>query len=109
MTLLLFILALPLILSLLVVALSFFKKESDSQKKWWRHQVLVAYDQLVNTFFMGWADESISSRCYRLSLNGNDYGRSIIDRIFFWEEEHCRQSYESEKERLQLPPELRGD
>lgn len=51
MGLILFILALPAILSLGVVILTFFTLGSSPQKKWWRLQVLIAYDQLVNTFF----------------------------------------------------------
>lgn len=109
MSFILFLLALPTIISLVVVILSFIKKESQSQRKWWRLQVLIAYDQLVNSFFQGWADESISSRCYRRSLKGDSLGKTIVDSIFFWEADHCQKSYESEKTRNQLPPELRGD
>lgn len=32
---------------------------------------------------------------------------NVIDQLFFWEEKHCESSYESEKERRQLPPEFR--
>lgn len=31
----------------------------------WGKQVLVALDQLVNALFGGWADETLSSRCWR--------------------------------------------
>lgn len=55
-----------------------------------------------------WADESLSSRAYRWEQNGvRSWPRRFIDRIFFWEEQHCYQSYVSERESRQLPPELR--
>lgn len=62
---------------------------------------------------MGWADESISSRAYRLSLsdpcNNCQWARKLIDKIFFFEPNHCEESYKSEKDRLQMPPALRGN
>ena len=55
-----------------------------------------------------WADESLSSRAYRWEQNDvRSWPRRFIDRLFFWEQEHCYQSYISEREGRQLPPELR--
>lgn len=55
-----------------------------------------------------WADESLSSRAYRWEQNGvRSWPRRFIDRLFFWEQDHCYQSYISEREGRQLPPELR--
>lgn len=55
-----------------------------------------------------WADESLSSRAYRWEQNGvRSWPRRLIDRLFFWEQDHCYQSYISEREGRQLPPELR--
>lgn len=74
--------------------------------------MLIAYDQLVNTYFRGWSDETISSRSYRRSQDDCKWCpvlRRVVDTIFFWEPDHCKKSYESEKERNQLPPEFRGD
>ena len=71
-------------------------------------QVLIAIDQLINTLLCGYADETMSSRAHRLAIERNrKWPEWIIDHIFFWQEEHCRQSYESELERSQLPPSLR--
>lgn len=106
------ILALPMLLTLMLVISSFFSTDSAANKRWWRLQMLIAIDQLVNTYFKGWADESISSRAYRRSLNNCRWcpvGRRIIDAIFYWEPDHCKKSYDSEMERFQLPPEFRGD
>lgn len=71
-------------------------------------QVLIALDQFVNTLCNGWADETLSSRCWRWELNGKrSWPRKLVDAFFFWDKNHCRESYESELKRLQCPPELR--
>ncbi|MDM8227771.1 hypothetical protein [Parasutterella secunda] len=71
-------------------------------------QVLVALDQLANTFLGGYADETLSSRAYRHKKDGSrSWPAWVIDHIFFWQDEHCKASYESELERAQLPPEFR--
>jgi hypothetical protein len=71
-------------------------------------QVLVALDQLVNTLAGGYADETISSRAYRGKLKGRPRLARIINGLFFWQADHCREAYESELNRSQLPPELRS-
>lgn len=71
-------------------------------------QVLVALDQLINTLAGGYADETISSRAYRGKLVGNPGLARVINFIFFWQSDHCREAYESELNRSQLPPELRS-
>jgi len=71
--------------------------------KFWLKQVLVAFDQFCNAVFFGWADETFSSRCYR------EYPKmaKVIDVLFWFDANHCRESYMSERERNQLPPEFR--
>lgn len=70
--------------------------------------VLIAADQLVNALLAGWPDETLSSRAWRWEQNGvRSWPRRFIDRLFFWEQQHCYQSYISEREGRQLPPELR--
>lgn len=66
-------------------------------------QVFVAGDQLANALLGGWADETFSSRCYR----ENPRMARIIDTLLFFDPDHCRRSYESEKLRTYHPPELR--
>ena len=69
---------------------------------------LIAIDQLFNAVIGGYCDESLSSRAYRWEKNGvRSWPRRVIDRLFFWEPNHCRESYRSEREGRQLPPELR--
>lgn len=71
-------------------------------------QVLIAVDQLGNALLGGWADETISSRCWRLrARQPYTFFRAVIDGFFFWQAEHCRQSFEAERQRLQSPPEER--
>ena len=66
-------------------------------------QLFVAVDQLANALLGGWADETFSSRCYR----ENPRMEKIVDTILFFDPEHCRMSYESERLRSYHPPELR--
>ena len=71
-------------------------------------QVLVALDQLVNTFFGGYADETISSRSHRAYTSGKrKWPRNLFNLMFFWQDDHCKEAYETEMERTQLPPEMR--
>ena len=71
-------------------------------------QVLVALDQLVNAAAGGYADETMSARCWRLRAR-RPYSalRPIIDGIFFWQTDHCQSAYESERVRSHLPAEYR--
>lgn len=78
---------------------------------WYFLQVLIAIDQLGNALIGGWADETISSRSYRLSKK--DYWwagipQGIINFIFAWEPNHCFHAYESERKGRQHHPELRN-
>lgn len=67
-------------------------------------QVLIALDQLANTLLAGHADETLSARAYRLSRDrGRHWPRRVIDAIFFWDENHCERSYQSERLREHLP------
>lgn len=70
-------------------------------------QVALGFDQLLNTFLGGMADETLSARAHR---NKNKSKRwkvfhDVVNRIFFWQADHCYESYLSEKNRKQLPPE----
>ncbi len=73
-------------------------------------QVLIALDQLVTALLGGWADETLSSYAWRLERTGKPWGvmRRVIDALFFAWPDHCRRAYDAERQRAQLPPELRG-
>lgn len=73
-------------------------------------QVLIAIDQLLNTFCVWlpggcWADETLSARAWRIRDQSKLH--LWIDRLFFWDTDHCRESYDSEATRRQLPVEYR--
>lgn len=91
-------------------------------------QTALAVDQLANTLIAdypggprGWADETISSRCWRLSREGVlpecpaakltwERRRRRVDWLalkLFGQADHCFTSYESERLRRHEPPELR--
>lgn len=94
----------------------------------WFHEVFVAVDQVVNAIFAGYSDESWSARSYRLGSKAARLGRwdqwrvswVIVDALFIWQDwliqigtgfkpsiGHCQRAYQSEVNRLQLPPEYR--
>lgn len=57
-----------------------------------------------------WADETFSSRCYRWNRdNVCKWPMIILDKIaiIFNDKNHCYNSYLSEQENRQLPPEFR--
>lgn len=78
-------------------------------------QLLLALDQLVNVLFGGYADETMSSRAYRMSQRHDTslFGwrwrvcATIINGLFF-DRNHCRDAFMSERDNLQLPPEFRN-
>lgn len=72
-------------------------------------QALLALDQLANTLIGGYADESLSARSWRLRERSPAWARARrwIDRLFFWQADHCATAYESERLKRQLPPEYR--
>ena len=72
-------------------------------------QVLVAVDQLINTFFGGMADETLSSRAHRMKIErGRKWVSAVNNVIFFWQTDHCEEAYESELKRAHLPETMRG-
>lgn len=75
-------------------------------------QVLIALDQLVNALLGGWADETLSSRAWRMERKGRPWGRvmrPLIDALARpFERDHCRASFDNERAQRQLPPEARS-
>lgn len=90
-------------------------------------QALIALDQLGNAMVgllaavfsflrltrragLWWADETISAHCWRWHIQGiRHWPRALVDglALLFGDKDHCRASYESERQGRQLPPELR--
>lgn len=72
----------------------------------WSRAVLIALDQLVNAVFGGYPDETISSRAWRWHLSGvRSWPCRALDCLFG--DDHCKDSFESERMGRQLPPEER--
>lgn len=76
-------------------------------------QPLIAFDQFVNTLVYikgdgwGYADETLSARAYRLrELSSLPY--KLINGLFFWQDDHCKQAYYSEVFNKQLPESYRA-
>ena len=74
-------------------------------KRKYSRQLLIAIDQLGNALLAGYADETLSARAYRSQHKKRRWKvlRKVIDGIFFWEDEHCFNSYLSEKNRKHFP------
>ncbi|SUA63205.1 Uncharacterised protein [Oligella urethralis] len=74
-------------------------------KRTFGYQIPIAIDQLFNTLLAGHADETLSARAWRMQHLKKRWAlmRRMIDLLFFWQEDHCYQSYLSEKERKHYP------
>lgn len=71
-------------------------------------QVALGFDQLLNAIFGGYCDESLSSRSHRARMKGKRvWVAMLINAIFFWQADHCREAYESEINNEHLPLEMR--
>ncbi len=70
----------------------------------------IAIDQFFNALFGGACDETLSSRAHRLKIErGRKIPSIFINVLFFWQNDHCKESYESELERLHVPSQMRGN
>lgn len=99
-----------------MTTLSAFAQARWANAKAWAYQLFIAIDQLLNVLITplqagAYADETMSSRAYRMHRDGRPWGRvlmPVIDLLFRWQiAEHCRHAYIKEQARLQLPPEFR--
>lgn len=89
-------------------------------------QALIAADQFINTLGgiihsildichisrtpseVYYGDETLSAHSFRDHKNGvRLWPKTVIDFLFFFDENHCEESYQSEIDRRQLPPEYR--
>ncbi len=75
--------------------------------------VLIALDQLAYvllTLGAGHPDETLSAAAWRWEHAGKLVGRvlrPLVDTLFWFDPKHCQTSFESEVNRLHLPPEYR--
>jgi hypothetical protein len=57
--------------------------------------VLEAFSQLLNTILLGSPNMSLSARAY-IKRNTHPKPYKWINKLFFWQEDHCKQSWESD-------------
>lgn len=75
--------------------------------------ILIAIDQVFTTLFGGYPDETVSSYLHRLDQRGRLAGkvfRPVVDWLFSWqglEGGHCRAAHQEERNRVQMPLDLR--
>ncbi|MBU3823469.1 MAG: hypothetical protein H9917_01415 [Candidatus Oceanisphaera merdipullorum] len=70
----------------------------------WLLRIAIGLDQLLNALLGGDIDETLSSRTYRRARGGSKAWQRlelIINRLFFWQTQHCRASYLDERQRRQ--------
>ena len=70
--------------------------------------ILISFDQLVNVLFLGQPDETISSRAWRCK-DANSFWKvmhSLINKLFFFQKDHCFNAYLAEVERKQIITEI---
>lgn len=81
-------------------------RHGTTERAW---RIAIALDQSANAAARGWPDETLSSRAYRLRAQPK-WARweARINRLFD-DPRHCRDSYESERKRRQLPPDMRDE
>lgn len=70
-------------------------------------KVLIAVDQLANAVRGGHPDETLSAAAHRRHVAGKSGWRNVINALFWWQEDHCRDAHASELQRKQLPKEYR--
>lgn len=81
------------------------------KNKYWLN-VAIAIDQAFNALTWGGPDETLLSRAYRGAVLAKSpkkkwkFFHSAINKLFFWQNDHCKQAYISELERRQLPREF---
>lgn len=71
--------------------------------------LLIALDQFLGALILGNdADITISAQAWLWHITGKrSWPCRLIDALLFWDRNHCEESFKSELERKQLPPELR--
>lgn len=68
-------------------------------------QVLIAIDRRINALLDGNPNETLSSRAYRMEQAGKPMGfmRRVIDTLFWFDKDHCKESYQNELKRAHVP------
>lgn len=78
----------------------------NSPRAW---TLAIAHDQLGNATTGGSPDEMLSSRAWRAAQAGRRWGRVLARVLDAIEPGHCRDAYETELRRQQLPAEFQQE
>lgn len=69
---------------------------------------LVGIDQLLASIVTGWPEATLSAWAWVWERDGiRAWPRRLIDALFFFDKNHCMESYRSEYKGSQLPPEFK--
>ncbi len=66
--------------------------------------ILIAFDQLVNTLAGGDPDETISSRVGKREDGNERFWARVVDKLFFWDKNHSTKSVEPDEGNDSLLP-----
>jgi hypothetical protein len=71
--------------------------------------IKVSVSRLVNALLCGYSGEMLSARAYRLRNKSLFWGvlKEILDSVFWWQLEHCRNCFEFELEHRDKPEEYK--
>jgi len=69
--------------------------------------LIISVDQLANTVLDGYPDETLSSRAYRMKVQGKWFGWTADVLDGFLGPGHCQQSYKAMRTRVTMSPLLR--
>lgn len=71
--------------------------------------ILIAIDQLLNALLLGYADETLSARAWRMRAKNKKWALAVtlINGLFFWQANHCRGAFYMELKRKHMPREYR--
>lgn len=75
----------------------------------WLKNVMIALDQALGVILLNnEPDMTISAQAWLWHIQGKrSWPYRLIDKIFWWQPNHCLESYRSEENGSQLPEELR--
>jgi hypothetical protein len=76
-----------------------------------KRRIFVTISQVANVMTGGLPDELLCSRMWRKKQAGHKVGIvmvKILDTIFFFDKDHCKDSYEAEINREHLPDAIKN-
>jgi hypothetical protein len=59
--------------------------------------VLVGFDQFMNTILGGAPGETVSGRAWQAKLDGDLWGKYVVAFLNIFETDHCKEAWEKER------------